>query len=567
MTRAWQSGPAPTRAGVGLRGTHHGEWLDRRPRCGWLELHAENYFAIGGALPALLESLRSDYPLSIHGVGLGLGSPDPLDPHHLAAWRRLVDRLEPAIISEHLCWGALEGEHFNDLLPLPLTEASLARLVSRVSQWQDSVRRAVLIEHLASYVTFPDSSLAEAQFLVELARASGCGILLDLNNLVVNAHNHGGDPRAFVDALPAQLVGEIHLAGHTQIERHGRRWHIDDHGSRVGEEVWALYRHARSALGPIPTLIEWDNALPSLDELLAEAAKADAIIEASDNKDVRSHCAELSLTATTRPDSVSLDTESQATELLDVSLRAFATMLRTAAPPEDGGLAIYHHHRLANFSQALALAFPVLERLVGEAFFRQLAADHQRRQPSRSGDLHPCGASFATTLRERWADGEYAYLADIAALEWAWQRAFVADETEPTTAEDFAAIPSETWPALRFEFHPSLSLIESRWPIFTIWENHRDRSREPPVVRLDAGGENVRVAREQGRVTVRRCTESEFVWLRALQAGQTLDEAFVAASRIDPDFDLATALTDLLACVKPNLGSVRENTYFAAASI
>lgn len=561
MTRAWQSGPAPARAGVGLRGTHHGEWLDRRPRCGWLELHAENYFAIGGALPALLETLRSDYPLSIHGVGLGLGSPDPLDPSHLAAWRRLVDRLEPAIISEHLCWGALEGEHFNDLLPLPLTEASLARLISRVSQWQDSLRRPVLIEHLASYVTFGESSLAEAQFLVELAHASGCGILLDLNNLVVNAHNHGGDPRVFVDTLPTRLVGEIHLAGHTHIERQGRRWHIDDHGSCVGEEVWALYRHTRSALGPIPTLIEWDNALPSLDELLAEAAKANAIIEASDDMDARSRSAEESFTATTRAASVSIDRPS-----LDVSLRAFATTLRSAEPPEDGGLAIYHHHRRANFSHSLALAFPVLERLVGEAFFRRLAADHQRRQPSRSGDLHPCGASLAATLREHWPEGEYAYLADIAALEWAWQHAFVAADAEPTTAEDFAVIPAERWPALRFEFHPSLSLIESRWPIFSIWENHRDRLREPPVVRLDAGGENVRVAREQGRVTVRRCTGSELIWLRALQAGVTLDEAFAAASRIDPDFDLDTALADLLVCVKPNLGSVRENTYFAAAS-
>lgn len=277
---AW-FGPVPARAGVGLRGPHHGEWLEQRPDCGWLELHAENYFADGGALPRLLDELRGDYPLAIHGVGLGLGSPDELDREHLRKLRRLVDRHQPAVVSEHLCWGALDGEHFNDLLPLPRTEASLARMVSRVGQLQDTLGRTVLIEPLAAYVEFPESTLSEADFLIKLATTSGCGVLVDLNNLVVNAYNHGGDPRAFLAAMPRELVGEIHLAGHTRIERGGRRWHIDDHGSAVGTEVWQLYRTTLQHWGPVPTLIEWDNNLPPLERLLDEAAQADELVATS----------------------------------------------------------------------------------------------------------------------------------------------------------------------------------------------------------------------------------------------------------------------------------------------
>lgn len=281
MTHDAWSGPVPARAGVGLRGLHHGEWLERRPACGWLELHAENYFADGGALPSLLDELRRDYPLSIHGVGLGLGSPDELDREHLRKLRRLVDRHQPAVVSEHLCWGALDGEHFNDLLPLPRTDASLERMISRVGQLQEALGRPVLIEHLAAYVEFPESTLGEVDFLVRLARASGCGVLVDLNNLVVNAHNHGSDPQTFIETLPRELVGEIHLAGHAFVDRDGRRWCIDDHGSAVDPEVWQLYRTTLQHWGLMPTLIEWDNELPSLERLLAEAARADAMYATS----------------------------------------------------------------------------------------------------------------------------------------------------------------------------------------------------------------------------------------------------------------------------------------------
>lgn len=268
---------APRTTGIGLRGAHHCDWLEGRGRAGWLEAHAENYFAAGGALPAVLDALRRDRPLALHGVGLSLGGSDPLDPLHLAAWRRLVDRHEPCVISEHLCWGANAGVHFNDLLPLPYTEESLQHVAARIRQFQDTVRRRVLIENVSSYVRFAESALDEWEFLAELVAITDCGLLLDVNNVYVNACNHGFAARDFLNALPSDAIGEIHLAGHARTAVDGATLCIDTHDRTVCAEVWELYADALQRHGQKPTLIEWDADLPPLATLEAEAARADAI--------------------------------------------------------------------------------------------------------------------------------------------------------------------------------------------------------------------------------------------------------------------------------------------------
>lgn len=268
---------APRTTGIGLRGAHHRDWLEGRGRAGWLEAHAENYFAAGGALPAVLDALRRDRPLALHGVGLSLGGSDPLDPLHLAAWRRLVDRHEPCVISEHLCWGANAGVHFNDLLPLPYTEESLQHVAARIRQFQDTVRRRVLIENVSSYVRFAESALDEWEFLAELVAITDCGLLLDVNNVYVNACNHGFAARDFLNALPSDAIGEIHLAGHARTTVDGATLCIDTHDRTVCAEVWELYADALQRHGRKPTLIEWDADLPPLATLEAEAARADAI--------------------------------------------------------------------------------------------------------------------------------------------------------------------------------------------------------------------------------------------------------------------------------------------------
>jgi len=269
----------PARAGIGLRAAHQAEILSRRPGIAWLEVHSENYFADGGAQIDSLLQLRQDYPLSLHGVGLSLGSADPLNREHLRRLRRLIDRSQSALVSEHLAWGSIDGTFVNDLLPLPCTEEALRHMVSRVSQVQDFLGRQILVENISSYLQFAGAELTEWEFLAALARESGCGLLVDVNNIFVSAANHGFDADVYLAGLPANQVGEVHLAGHSINDCGGRRILIDTHSARVSDAVWALYVRALSRFGPVPTLIEWDSNLPPLDVLLDEADKADACLE------------------------------------------------------------------------------------------------------------------------------------------------------------------------------------------------------------------------------------------------------------------------------------------------
>jgi uncharacterized protein (UPF0276 family) len=272
---ATSRGPLPAQAGIGLRAIHHAELLAEGAPIGWLEAHSENYFADGGAQVEIIEQIGERYPLSLHGVGLSLGSVDALDRDHLRRLKRLVDRVHPALVSEHVCWGSIGGVHLNDLLPLPYTGEALRHLAARVGELQDFLGRQVLLENVSSYLTFTCSELSEPEFLTALVRESGCGLLLDVNNVYVSARNHGFDARAFIAQLPVDAIQEIHLAGHS-INRHAdRAILIDTHSTHVCEDVWSLYDDTIERLGPTPTLIEWDTEIPALHVLVAEAQRAD----------------------------------------------------------------------------------------------------------------------------------------------------------------------------------------------------------------------------------------------------------------------------------------------------
>jgi hypothetical protein len=272
--------PIPPRAGVGLRAPHLAQFLRERPDVAFLEVHAENYFHDGGPAATSLERLRETYPLSLHGVGLGLGSADPLDAPHLRRLVAAVRRYEPALVSEHACWSFVDGEHFNDLLPLPYTPEAVGHLAGRIRDVQDALGSRILIENVSQYLRFRHSTLTEGEYLAAIAAESGCGLLLDLNNLYVNAVNLGADPAGTLGALDPATVAQYHLAGHTRKVIDGHALLIDDHGSCVCDEVWALYALALERIGSRPTLIEWDTDVPALPVLLAEAAAADACMEA-----------------------------------------------------------------------------------------------------------------------------------------------------------------------------------------------------------------------------------------------------------------------------------------------
>ncbi len=261
--------------GVGLRHAHYADFLASTPAVDWIEVHSENYFGDGGYDLHVLETIRRDLPVSLHGVGLGLGSAAPLDTIHIGKLRRLADRIGPQIVSEHLSWNATSSACLNDLLPLPLTHEALDYLCPRVNALQDILRRPILLENVSTYTRFHDDRYGETVFLAELARRTGCGVLLDINNLFVNQCNHGEDAIAAIDALPPQIVGEIHLAGHSVTDIGV----IDDHGSRVTHEVWRLYEYALQRFSHCPTLIEWDTNLPPLAELVDEVEKARRVME------------------------------------------------------------------------------------------------------------------------------------------------------------------------------------------------------------------------------------------------------------------------------------------------
>jgi uncharacterized protein (UPF0276 family) len=269
-------------AGIGLRAPHLAEIARDKPATAFLEIHAENYLAASPALAAL-ERLRADYAFSVHAVGLSVGSVEGLDEAHLARVAALVKRLQPAHVSDHLSWSVSGGRYFNDLLPLPYTEEVLEVVVRNVGRLQEALGRQVSIENPSCYLGFAHSTLSEPEFLSELARRSGCGLLLDANNIHVTAHNLRLDPRDWL-ALPADAITQYHLAGHAVNDADGEAILIDDHGSRVGDAVWTLFDEVVRRFGPRPTLIEWDADLPALSVLLEEASRADrAMASAGDH--------------------------------------------------------------------------------------------------------------------------------------------------------------------------------------------------------------------------------------------------------------------------------------------
>lgn len=274
--------PIPADAGIGLRADHYREIVDTRPDLAFFEVHSENYFGDGGTPHRYLEQIRNHYPLSMHGVGMSLGSTDPLDRRHLGRLKQLIHDYQPALVSEHLSWSSVGAHYMNDLLPLPYTEEALDHMAQRVTQVQDYLGRQLLVENVSSYLEYQHSTISEWEFVAAVAERANCGILLDVNNIYVNARNHGFDPRTFVTDIPKERVREIHLAGHTVNEFEDGRILIDTHNHRVCDEVWDLYRDTVQRLGPRPTLIEWDTDLPELSVLLDEAHIARGILRRDD---------------------------------------------------------------------------------------------------------------------------------------------------------------------------------------------------------------------------------------------------------------------------------------------
>ena len=279
--RADRPSYVPNRAGVGFKAQHLDGILKTPDTVGWLEIHAENYMGDGGRPIAQLRHLREQFPISCHGVGLSIGAEGPLDADHLARLKKLVSWLEPGLFSEHLAWSTHDSHFLNDLLPVPYTQTVVDQVVRHIDQVQDTVGRQMLLENPSTYVAFAESDRSEIDFLTEVAQRSGCGLLLDVNNVFVSATNQNYSPEGYIDAFPTEFVGEIHLGGHEEdADDHGATLLIDSHSREVVDPVWALYEYTLVKAGPRPTLIEWDNDIPEWDVLAAEMIRADKILSA-----------------------------------------------------------------------------------------------------------------------------------------------------------------------------------------------------------------------------------------------------------------------------------------------
>ncbi len=280
MTLLAQQKSLPNRAGIGLKFRHIDQFLQESPDIGFVEVHAENYMVDGGIRLAQLEAVRDKYPLSIHGVAASLGSESALDPEHLRRLKRLVDRYQPQSFSEHLAWSTHAGVYYNDLLPLTYTQKRLQRVVEHIDQLQSHLGIRILLENPSTYVSFQASELAETDFIAEVVKRSGCGLLLDVNNIYVSCANQGWNSHEYMCALPLDTVGEVHLAGYTEeLDAEGERVLIDSHSAEVADDVWQLYRKLLGIVGAQPTLLERDGALPDLGVLLVEARGADVLMQ------------------------------------------------------------------------------------------------------------------------------------------------------------------------------------------------------------------------------------------------------------------------------------------------
>jgi hypothetical protein len=439
--------------GVGLRPKHYREFLEQAPPVDFVEAISENFMGIGGRPLAVLEKVRRDRPVCLHGVSLAIASVAPLDERYLAQWKALVERIEPAVVSDHLCWGRAHGRYAHDLLPVPFTEEAIAHVVSRVQQVQDFLGRRIALENVSSYLEFASSELTEWEFFAEVVRRADCEVLLDVNNVFVSSRNHGFDAEAYIDAMPRGKVVQVHLAGH----RRGPEVIIDTHDGPVSDEVWGLYARAVGRLGPVSTLIEWDDAVPELSVLVAEAEKARLLSLSpaggegqGEGKYVRGAARGLSLGETQR---VLFEAVCSAVE---VSAAAVA-LVRPAPQPsprsrrERGRVELYagmYWHRMRD---VLRDAFRDVLARVGDERFDGLVADFLREHPSTHHSLDRLGAPFPQFLETAQPE-----LAALAALEWARAEAFLALDAPVLSFSSLQAHPPEAWPDLSLTAHPSV---------------------------------------------------------------------------------------------------------------
>lgn len=517
----------------------------------WFEAITENFMDSGGRPVRILEEVRRHYPVALHGVSLSIGSADPLHAGYLARLKELVERVDPFIVSDHLCWCGVDGSSLHDLLPLPFTEEAIEHVAERIGRVQDLLGRSILIENVSSYVTYRHSTMPEWEFLAETARRAGCGILLDLNNIYVNSVNHGFDPLDYIRHIPGERVGQFHLAGHTNMGR----YLFDTHGGRIIDPVWRLYEQALERYGKVSTLIEWDEHIPSFERLADEARKAREFYEKAVLKSpaaLRADSPEGRLTPYPSPSA-----EASAPTLVQIQ-RWMKTHIQPGARPDpaaaaclntQGGdpgverLAVYAGGYFARVHDALAEIYEAVRHLLGDEAFRQLAEEYAVAYPSGEYNLTYVGRQLPGFLQGHAQTARLGFLPDLASLEWRIAMAFHAFDESPVDVQTLSEAASQDPEGLTLEFQPSAQVFTSTWPVVDLWQ-----ARRTPLVSIDIPLEG----RPQSALIYRRGSEvfceilpkEAFVLLEGLLSGATLGRSLERLSDAEEGLPLEQWFAD-----------------------
>lgn len=509
--------------GIGLRQEHYQHVLQTKPKVAFFEAISENYMDSEGNPILTLEKVRENYPVVLHGVSLSIGTVDDLNQAYLQKLSQLVNRIQPSLVSDHLCWTGVDGVQLYDLLPLPYTYEALLHVVERIQKVQEFLGRQILIENISTYVTFQADQITEWDFLNEVSKRSGCGLLLDLNNIYVNSKNHQFDPRDYLNGIDAHRVGQIHLGGHTDMGE----FLFDTHSKEILPEVWNIYNEALQSWGPLNTLIEWDADIPQFEEVFAECEKARTFYEkakprlkdapavtsfkSDDNAKPAQSLAECQRWFKTFIDPRQVKAED---ELLNVQ----------AQTKGRDRLAVYAEGYLARMEEALADVYRAIKHLLGAGAFQGLAVDYAHSQSWNHYSLSHVGARFPEFLKSHVLLKNFPFLEDLAKWEWKVAESFHGKVFPQLDSQKLQMLTNVDPENLVFEFQPGLVLMDSEYPLCDLWE-----ARHTPVkeVNLKVVGNPQRVAcfRRGVQVHAELLSKDQYLFLSTLKDGKSLGEA------------------------------------------
>lgn len=518
--------------GVGLRHDHFEYILNNKPEMDWFEVVSENFMETGGRPLHVLRQIREKYPIVLHGVSLSIGSVDVLNKDYLKKLKRLADDIDPTFISDHLCWASVDQHNLHDLLPLPFTAEALEHIVQRTRKVQEFLGRQILLENVSSYISFEHSVISEWEFLEQVALKSGCGILLDINNIYVNAFNHKFDAYQFIDGISPELVGYLHLAGHTNMGS----WLFDTHSKKIIEPVWELYRYALNRFGRKNTLVEWDADIPDFSVLESEQIRAKVIYEQAPSapSQGKSSVRPIMDTSQLPHPNVSLVEVQQW-----IKTRAFSDINATNASeltggavrlshagsqePEEG-LKVYQGGYGTRVYEALKEVYIAVEHIVGNDYFMRLALEFAKAYPSTQFNLGQVGMCFDYFLKQHSVSGKLPFVSDLATLEWQVNLAFHAYSEKRLEIADLQVFPPDQFGRLSFGFQQWVSVITSQWPILDVWKVRTTPIKEINLQIAD-NPQRVLVYREELLVICEPLQISQYIVLKSLLEGVPLEEA------------------------------------------